>query len=481
MSEARPALLIVDDDVEYLQALDRVLRSDFSVSSACSVDEARRLFVPGVDLVLLDVRLTESDTGDRDGLQLLQSMMHIRRVPVVMMTAYGDVDLAVDAMKAGAADFVQKGRLDLRELKKVLTNALERSRLEQRVEQLEEEIHRLEPWELIGQHRSIRELRETIDMVANDGYSSVLIRGETGTGKEVVARAIHSRGWRRHAPFVPVALPALSPTLVERELFGHAKGAFTDARESRPGYIQKSSGGVLFLDEIGELTLELQPKLLRVLDTRSFTPIGSTSEVSVDVQVVCATNRDLEAMRDNGFRQDLYYRLRTVEIVVPPLRERLEDVSLLADHFLAQFRSQGRTPIRGLSPGALQRLQTYPFPGNVRELRALIERAMMLAGRQGRTTIEAADLPAELGGVRTDGDRFLAIDLDAELARTELSLIERALDAAEGRKSDAWRILGLNDRFALRRRVKTILEHHPALLNLFPLIRSRYGDQAERG
>ena len=217
MAHKLPRLLIVEDDLEYRHALEQALAQEFSVSSASCLEEAHRRLGANLDLVLLDVRLTEEEKGGKEGLVLLEAIQQILpQVPVVMMTAYGDIDLAVEAMKLGATDFVQKARVDIREFRKVLRNALERSRLVRRVAELEEEMQRLEPWEMVGDHPSIQEVRKLVEMVANDGYSTVLIRGETGTGKELVARAVHIRGWRKEAPFVSVALPALAPSLVER-------------------------------------------------------------------------------------------------------------------------------------------------------------------------------------------------------------------------------------------------------------------------
>lgn len=479
----RANVLIVDDDPEYLSLLQHGLSRDFEVMTAQHADDAsRRLHF--VDAMLLDLRLNGGGEEDRAAIRLLDAVREIRPIPIIIMTAYGDVDVAVEAMKLGAADFIQKSRLNIAELRKILTLVIDRSRAERRTAEITEELQRLEPWDLIGDNRRLNDIRRLIDAVAEDGRTTVLVRGETGTGKELVARAVHSRGVRKDGPFIAVALPALAPTLIERELFGHVRGAFTDAREGRQGYIQKAAGGVLFLDEIGDLALELQPKLLRFLDSRSFAPIGSTSEVPVDVQVVCATNRKLEdAVRAGEFREDLYYRLRTIEIVLPPLRERPDDIGLLVDHFLHLLRRQGRTRIAGITTAAIDRLLRYNFPGNVRELRAIVERAVMMASVHAHAMIDVDDLPAEITSsiplVRhpREGEQ---IDLDAELARAELACIERALQITEGRKSDAWRLLGLNDRFALLRRVKRIRDLHPNFINDYPILRTCYVEPSER-
>jgi two-component system response regulator AtoC len=485
MTERKSSVLIVDDDTEYLGALRRALERDFEVTTATSAREAEaRLRQHDVSLVLLDVRLLGDEADDREGLLLLGRLKELwPDLAVVMMTAYGDIDLAVEAMKEGAADFIQKAQVDLRELRKVLQNALVRSRLERQVAGLEDELRRLEPWELIGDHPKIHEVRQLTDLAAQDGHCTVLIRGETGTGKELIARAVHSRGTRKGGPFVAVSIPALAPELVAAELFGHTKRAFTDARETRVGYIEKASRGVLFLDEIGDLTPEVQLRLLRVLETRTFARVGSRDEIAVDIQVVAATNRDLqEAIAQGAFREDLYYRLKTFELLLPPLRERVEDIALLVDHFLFFFRQQGRTALAGINPMALECLARYRFPGNVRELRSLIERAMMLATARRHLLIEPSDLPQEVQGAALDPALpQLAlpeegIDLDLQLARVELTYIQEALQATERKKTEAWRLLALNDRFALRRRVLRIGERYPALVADFPVVRDLYYD-----
>jgi DNA-binding NtrC family response regulator len=476
-------VFIVDDDAEYLDALKGSLERDFAVATASSARDAEAcLRREAVALVLLDVRLHGGEADDREGLVLLARLKELwPDMAVVMMTAYGDIDLAVEAMKLGAADFIQKAQIDLRELRKVIHNALERSRLERQVAGLEEELRRLEPWELIGDHPKIHDVRQLTDLAAQDGHCTVLIRGETGTGKELVARAVHSRGPRKDSPFVAVSIPALAPELVAAELFGHTKGAFTDARDTRAGYIEKANRGVLFLDEIGDLALEVQLKLLRVLETRTFARVGSRDEIAVDIQVVAATNRDLEeAISQGAFREDLYYRLKTFEVLLPPLRDRVDDIALLVDHFLFFFRQQGRTAVAGIAPMALECLARYRFPGNVRELRSLIERAMMLATARRHLLIESADLPQEVQG-SVVGIALppltlpeQGIDLDAQLARVELTYIQEALRATERKKSEAWRLLALNDRFALRRRVLRLGERYPELMAEFPVVRDLY-------
>ncbi|HEV3470354.1 MAG TPA: sigma-54 dependent transcriptional regulator [Pyrinomonadaceae bacterium] len=481
MSEAREKVLVVDDSAEFRDALGDALEDDFDIDLAASAEEAQRKLA-GVGVVLLDVRLKE-DGVNRDGLLLLEAIRQSQpELPVVMMTGYADIDMAVEALRLGATDFVQKSRVDVREFRKVIEKALERSKDKRRIASLEDDLRRLEPWEMVGDDPKIQEVRRLVEMVAQDGYTTVLVRGDTGTGKELVARAVHSRGWRREAPFVAVSPQALPRDLIESELFGHVKGAFTDAREPRVGYVEKAQGGVLFLDEVGELPPEMQVKLLRFLETRTFARLGSTVEVKVNVQIVAATNRNLEqAIRQGQFREDLYFRLKSMEIRIPPLRERPDDIPSLSDHFLFMFRQQGRTKLAGISPGALRLLSSYSFPGNIRELKNIIERSMQFAANQGHTLIEASDLPLDVQQVsKTTTSPIMlplgedGINLDAELARIELAYIQNALQQTEGKKTEAWRVLGLNDRFALRRRVKRIGEAYPHLISSFSLVQKLY-------
>ena len=475
-------MLIVDDDASFVRSLKRRLQDDFDVVIALNASEARQHIAEGFDILLLDMRLDEQDESNREGLELLSEFHSAYPdVPIVMMTAYGDIETAVEAMKCGAVDFLAKP-FEIPKLRTTLHNALQQYQLKRRISALQDELHRIEPWEIIGKDPKIEEIRRLIQIVAQDGYVTVLITGETGTGKELVARAIHKQGWRSDAPFGPIALSALNPNLIERELFGHEKGAFTDATEARAGYIEQAHGGVLFLDEIGDLSPDMQVKLLRFLEERSFCRLGSTHPISVDVQVITATNQDLEAKVQQGvFRSDLYYRLKTFQIHLPPLRERREDIPLIIEHFLKLFRKQGRTHIRKVSSEAMGALQAYSWPGNVRELRSAIERAIIYATYHDSQQIEWEHLPLEIRHQEHGMERDVQIKLPPqgtqlaeELARLELSYIEQALRATNGRKSEAWKLLGLNDRFALLRRIKRIHARYPHLLETFPLIQQLY-------
>ncbi|MHA1325674.1 MAG: sigma-54-dependent transcriptional regulator, partial [Candidatus Helarchaeota archaeon] len=430
------------------------------------------------DLVLLDIRLNDEDPHNQEGIDLLKQFLeHRPDMPVVMISAYGDVDQAVECMKLGAADFVEK-KAGLAEIRQRLKNALERSQIYRRAKQLEEYLEQREPLEIVGESPAIQELKRLIQLVGKDGHISVLIRGETGTGKELVAKAIHRWSWRAQGPFIAVPLVSTPETLIESELFGYEAGTFTDAKKRKIGWIERAHGGVLFLDEIGDLPMEVQVKLLRFLEEREFTRLGSTSPIKVDVQVVSATHQNLEqAVAEKSFREDLYFRLKGIEIVLPPLRERKEDIPLFARHFLQKLKKDGRTKIESLSKEALESLMQYSWPGNIRELYMTIERAVLFADSNGHTIIEIGDLPSEISkqSIRLPSASKPQIckdfNLNRYLARVELSCIEQALQLANGRKTQAWKILGLNDRFALRRRVKIILEKFPSLKDEFVFLK----------
>ncbi len=477
-------LLIIDDNEKLLGTLRRVLSKDFVVVTASNVADAKEALGEVPDIVLLDIRLDEQDENDRSGILLLQEFLAAHpALPLIMFSGFNDIETAVECMRLGASDFIHKSA-GVSELRQRLKTALAHARLSRRVMHLEEHLERLEPSELIGQSPQIADIKRLIQMVAHDGYVNVLIRGDTGTGKELVARAIHRVGWRSKEPFVPVAIASLNPNLVESEMFGHEPGAFTGARERRVGFIEKAKRGVLFLDEVGDLPLDAQLKLLRFLEDRHFTRVGSSSEVEVSVQIVAATNRDMEeAVRSGRVREDLYFRLKSAQIFLPPLRRRPEDILPLVNHFLKLLREQGRTRISEVSPEVIECFMRYGWPGNARELKTVLECTVIYANFNEHTIIEKQDLPLDLlnepaTGVPQEVTRRFAgggFNLDEELARLELSYIEKALQYTEERKTEAWKLLGLNDRFALLRRVKTVLKTYPNLGPDFPTVRRLYG------
>jgi two-component system nitrogen regulation response regulator GlnG len=374
-SPASARVLIADDEESLRWVLERGLRqAGYDVVAVGDGDAAVRAFEEGsFDLVLLDVRMPGAD-----GLTVLAKLRDLRPdATVVVMTAHGTMDTAIQAMQRGAYDYLAKP-FDLDELVLLAERALAASRLTQEVARLKTGLK--EVWEfgaLVGRHPLMQEVYKTIGRIAANDVT-VLLRGESGTGKELVARAIHHYSRRAGRPFVAVSAAAIPGTLLESELFGHERGAFTDARERKLGKLELAHGGTLFLDEIGDMPVELQTKLLRALQERTIERVGGQDAIRIDVRVLAATNRDLEAcMREGTFREDLYYRLNVVTINLPPLRERRRDVPLLVEHFLAKYASD--LGERVVAPEALDRLVAYDWPGNVRELENVIQRAMVMA------------------------------------------------------------------------------------------------------
>ncbi len=368
-------ILIADDEESMRWVLERALRREGYEVTAVADGEAalQALKAEPFSLAFLDIRMPGPD-----GLALLDMVRELRlETYVIIITAHGTMKTAIEAMQRGAYDYLPKP-FDLDQVTLLTRRALEARRLAREVVQLRTGLQ--EVWELgmvVGTAPPMQEVYKTIGRIAGTDVT-VLIRGESGTGKELVAQAIHHYSRRSGKPFVPVSCAAIPATLLESELFGHERGAFTDARERRPGKFELAQGGTLFLDEIGDMEAELQSKLLRVLQERSFERVGGSETLRVDVRVIAATNRDLEAaIREGRFREDLYYRLNVVALEIPPLRDRRGDIPLLADHFLAKYQAElGR---RTLSRETLGRLTAYSWPGNVRELENVIQRAMVMA------------------------------------------------------------------------------------------------------
>ena len=489
-NNTREAILIVEDDARFASVLSSGLEQKYNVDTTSSLAAARDALNRNVyHGVLLDLRLRGENSHDTDGLTLLTEIKEDRPLmPVVLMTAYADTEIAVEAMKIGADEFIDKTKVDPANLIRVFQNCIRNSldQLHARAALDEQLLH--EPSNLVGDTQVMREVSSNVDLAAQDGFCSVLILGETGTGKEVVARAIHGQGWRRNGPFVPVATPALSPQLIESELFGHEKGAFTGATERREGFIEKAHGGVLFLDEIGDLPTNLQTKLLRFLEDRIVQRVGGTKPIPVDVQLVAATNRDLDAqIREGQFREDLYYRLNTVTISVPPLHGRKEDIPMLADHFLSLFRKQGRTKLVGFQRATIEAMQAHAFPGNVRELKNIVERALLTASQSRHVSIEFDDLPQD---VRNASEEIVdsqpqpanlveseeSLNVEVAMVHSELSCIDRALHATKGNKTKAEKLLGYPNRQTMRRRIQRLRDEHPDIWTHYPSVLLYYGD-----
>src|SRR5881409_112659 len=359
-------ILIVDDEKHTRDGLRRLLEDEYDVYVAAEIAGAMDVLErEQVDVLLTDLRL-----GGEDGMVLIDRALKVPRPPIcIMMTAYGSVDVAVEAMKRGAYDFVTKP-LNLDKVEMLISRAVQGRKLEQENRALREQVDERYGLEKIwGDSRALHEVLETIKQVAPSS-ANVLIEGESGTGKELAAHAIHNLSRRNKAKFVAVHCAALSPQLLESELFGHEKGAFTGAYERRIGRFEQANGGTIFLDEIGELDATIQIKLLRFLGERSFERVGSNKTLTADVRLITATNKNLEELAKAGtFREDLFFRLRVVEIWLPPLRERREDLPLLAQTFLREFASENQKPVAGYSSEAMDLLQRYSWPGNVRELR----------------------------------------------------------------------------------------------------------------
>ncbi|MBS1106957.1 MAG: two component, sigma54 specific, transcriptional regulator, Fis family [Deltaproteobacteria bacterium] len=391
-----PRILVVEDEAAIRLALSGLLRREgYDVEQAESGEPAiARLRSDAFDLVLTDLALGAGPSG----MDVLRAARELQpETPVVMITAHGSEKIAVEAMKAGASDYVPKP-FDNDEIRLVLRRALERTRLERENRILRERIDRDWRFEnLIGSGAAMAQVFETVRKVAETDLT-VLVRGESGTGKELVAQALHQRSSRRARPFVAVNCAAISRELVESELFGHEKGAFTGADARRVGKFESAHGGTIFLDEIGDMPPATQAKVLRVLQERKLERVGGNRPVEVDVRVVAATHRDLEReVRASGFREDLYYRLKVVEVELPALRERPEDIPALVNHFLEELARRLGRPKMPLAPDALARLARHPWPGNVRELRNVVEQAAVLTAGDA---IQESDLrlPAEAAG-----------------------------------------------------------------------------------
>ena len=434
-------ILIVDDDARVLESLDLLLRGE--AKKVITLSDPNRLHAelkPGFfDVVLLDMNFT---TGRNTGNEGLFWLKEIRKadpwISVIMITAYGEVELAVKAMKEGATDFMQKP-WNSEKLISTLNAACQLSQSRRKVEKLEaaknalqDEVTRKYP-EIAGQSPQIKQLHDSIKKVARTD-TSVLIQGENGTGKELIAWEIHRNSKRSKQLLVTVDLGSLSESLFESELFGHLKGAFTDAKEDRRGRFQAADGGTLFLDEIGNLPLHLQSKLLTALQNRQIIPLGSNTPVTVDVRIITATNRDLRQMVERGlFREDLYYRINTIQIVSPPLRDRDQDIGLLAEYFLKKFSQKYGKPGLRLSQKAMEKLNRHKWPGNVRELQHVMEN-MVIMSESDILTPEDVNIVSAY----TDEDPGL------NLENVEKSTIRKALSKYNGNYSSIAAELGIS-------------------------------------
>ena len=432
------SVLVVDDEPALREVLSlrisdwgHQVRAVGDVAAAERELEARR-----PDVVLCDVVLPGSS-----GIALLQRIRERdTKLPVVMITAHGNIDSAVDAMKAGASDFLTKP-LDHQMLRALLENTAGEVRRRQASRSLDAQLDKQNGTGIIGQSRAMRELQRMVKVLASSD-ASALITGESGTGKEVVARAIHALSTRREKAFVAINAAAIPEGLIESEVFGHEQGAFTGATRARTGCFEMADGGTLFLDELAEMPIALQPKLLRVLEDGRARRLGGGRDVRFDVRVLAATNRSTaQAIRDGRLREDLFYRLNVFELVIPPLRERADDIPLLAQHFVREFGRKHQMRVEGIADTARALIEAHAWPGNVRELRNVIERAVIVA-REG--WIERRHLPPYLQALEPGGQPTLTLPAGTTLAEAERRLILQTLERVGDNKAEAARQLGLD-------------------------------------
>ncbi len=439
MTDAR--ILIVDDEAFQRESLGGFLvKQGYDVVLAADGETALRI----VQEAVVDVMLTDVRMPGLDGAELLVRAREVNPLlEVIVMTAFGTIADAVTAMRSGAASYLTKP-VDLDDVLEQVRKAVERRHLVSEIRQLRRQVAATHSF--AGIVAESPAMTAALDLAARAAGTdaTVLVRGETGTGKELVARAVHQAGARRDGPFVAVNCAAITPTLLESELFGHEKGAFTGADRTRAGLLEEAAGGTLFLDEIGDLSADLQVKLLRVLQERTFRRVGGNRVLVTDARIIAATHRDLEQMvRAGAFRQDLYYRLDVVSIHLPALRERRGDMPALIEHFRAKAASQYLRPVESISREAMDLLVKHDYPGNVRELENLVTRMVVLA--RGRVAT-LADLPGGIASPESRRSAEFAGDLPGFLESIEQRLIREALDAAAGNQSQAARAVGLSER-----------------------------------
>lgn len=449
----KSTILVVDDDDSHRTMLRTLIGGwGYAVSEADDGAVAIRMVQEqSYDLVLMDIRMVNVS-----GLEALEEIKAFNpAIPVIIMTAYSSVETAVDALKQGAHDYLTKP-LDFEKLKITIERSMEHTRLKAENRQLKEILGKhFDRQNIIGQSPAMTRLLETVAQVA-PSEATVLISGESGTGKELIAGAIHFNSHRKNGPFIKINCAAITETLLESELFGHEKGAFTGADRRKEGRFSQAHGGSLFLDEISEMSLTMQVKLLRVLQEREFTRVGGEQTVHVDVRVIAATNKNLIDLIDKGaFREDLYYRLNVVGLEIPALRQRKEDIPLLAQHFMETFSAKNRKEIKGFTPQAMEHLIKYDWPGNVRELMNAVERAVVLSRTQ---YLADTDFPVIQSTVANSDASQAAIQGpgagDTSLEEIEKATILKTLEAAGGNKSETARRLGIT-RKTLHKKLKT--------------------------
>jgi two-component system response regulator AtoC len=451
-------LLIIDDEKTICTSLMFALEDEYEITTASNIYEVES----ALNAVYFDVVLLDLKFGDISGLDLLPVIKQKNKTtPVIMMTAYASVKSSIDAMKMGVYDYIMKP-IDIDKLRFFILKAVEYKNLNEKISRLESEMkHKNRIHKIIGTSKKLQDVFHIIDKVKSINMS-VLIEGQSGTGKELVAHEIHNQGNRKNHPFEVVNCGAIPSTLIESELFGYEKGAFTGADTRKKGLFELADKGTLFLDEIGEMDLHAQVKLLRVLQSKEIFPLGSESSKKVDVRIIAATNKDLkEEVAKGQFREDLYFRLNVVRIKMPPLKNRLEDIPMLIEHFIKQTAETYSMPTKRISRDALTALETYGFPGNVRELQNIIERALVFASGD---TIHVQDLPESVSGhsVCTLGKQsgIIPVPIGTTLKEAERLLVEHTLEYHQGNRRKTAETLGMSER-NLRYKIKEYQEGAP--------------------
>jgi len=445
-------ILVVDDNKEHNDIITESLRSSgLNIFQAFNAEDALKI----AESTRVDICFTDLVMPGMDGIELMQKLKATDNAEVVIITGYGTVENAVDAMKKGAYTYLVKP-VNLDEIRAVLKRLIEKLELQRANRELKKRIDsNFNVKNIIGNSSKMRRVYELIRRVSETD-ATVLIQGESGTGKELAANAIHQESVRADKPFVAVNCASISQTLLESELFGHIKGAFTGAERERQGFFEYANGGTLFLDEIGEMPLELQPKILRALEERQIIKVGSTKPIEIDIRLIAATNKDLlEMVKQGKFREDLYYRLNVVNIILPPLRERRSDIIILANYFLAQFNGKYGKNIESIDPDVIKTFYEYAWPGNVRELRNCIESMVVLT--RGRT-LSASDIPPYIGHALNSISRITYNTETAGASAYDIGMLKkeaiaRALNAAAGNRKTAARALGISER-TLYRKIK---------------------------